>query len=280
MLIGKLLGSSIKRLRSHFIGLQILLTGFIGFCLFNVAYANGGTPPTPAPQQWHIHIAPYAWIFGMKGNMTLKNQVADLDFTPIDVLKSIQDIDFIGQLHTELQRGPLDLMLDTTYLRLTKKIRFNKFGVDITPAMGIVDFGAYYTVSEFAPIHNANRNIALQVFGGGRYFYMSAKLKPLRLRTISDNAAFITPIIGGRLQLPLSENFGVNVRGDIGGFGIDDAKFTWAATILGHYRFHKHWFVALGYRWLDLNFSQGEGKNKTGVDALLSGPIIGFIFRY
>ena len=66
----------------------------------------------------------------------------------------------------------------------------------------------------------------------------------------------------------------------MGGFGIGSASdLTWSITTYLNYQFSKHWSLAGGYRYLDMDYSRGSGTSKFGLDGSLEGFMIGFSWR-
>jgi hypothetical protein len=237
-------------------------------------------PVIQQSNKWQVLIAPYGWLFGTDGTITARGTESTVDVTPMDLLRNLSAIDFIGQIHLELKRGPINLVFDPTYLKLTQSVRVGPIGADITPSMTIIDFGAYFTVLRKMASDHPYRGGIFQLFGGGRYFKIGAKIKPLRLPSVSGSTDFLAPVIGARLGLALNRALAFIAKADFGGFNVDCAKSTWGGALLGKYRFHKNWQVVAGYRWLSVNFSKGSGTSKGGMDATLYGPEAGIAVNF
>jgi len=239
----------------------------------NANHANDTNPTKD--YKWHFLIAPYGWLFGMHGPLVVKGSVTNVDLTPSDTLRLISDIDAIWQLHLEALHGPLALMVDTTYLKLTTDVGVGPIGLTLTPSLTIIDFGAFYTIATNPAMGDATTPVRFQLFGGGRYFKIAARVTPKRFPTISGSQHILAPIVGARLIFPVEKQFQFIVRGDVGGFNVDCTRSTWSATILGQYLFH-HWLaLSVGYRALGVHFM----KEASGGDLTLYGPVVGLIFK-
>ena len=87
------------------------------------------------------------------------------------------------------------------------------------------------------------------------------------------------PIVGANLSLPLGKNFSLNVRGDIGGFGVG-SDLTWQVfpTLAGN--------LPIGDRskpgtcWLYMDYETGSGASHFKYDVLTQGPQLGVTFSF
>jgi hypothetical protein len=68
-------------------------------------------------------------------------------------------------------------------------------------------------------------------------------------------------------------------RGDIGGFGVG-CDFTWNASGLLVWQPWKHVALAAGYRALDQDYEDGEGRDRYKWDAVMHGPLAGINFTW
>lgn len=234
-----------------------------------------------AAPSWHFLIAPYGWIFGMRGDMIIRGTRSTVDMTPHDILNLLDDVDFIGELHMEAEHGPLTLMVDPTYLKLTTDVGVGPIGVTLSPSLTILDFGAFYTVLTNPALHDATSPVKFQLFAGGRYFKMKLKISPKRFPSASGSQHILAPIVGGRLIFPIDKKFTFTARGDIGGFDFDDTQSTWSATLLGQYAFNKCVTLAVGYRFLGIHFIKNVAgtTTKSGMNITFYGPVVGIIFK-
>ena len=90
------------------------------------------------------------------------------------------------------------------------------------------------------------------------------------------------PVVGMRLRHKTRWGGEVLLRGDIGGFGIG-SDFTWQA--FGGYAHvwpQDGWDISavVGYRALSLDYDEGAGNRRRGLDVVLHGPMMGVKFRW
>jgi hypothetical protein len=129
----------------------------------------------------------------------------------------------------------------------------------------IVDLvGAYRISSSF------------EVLAGARYTALQTTVE-LTTSQLDQQAevskGWIDPVVGAQAFLPLSEAFQLQLRGDIGGFGVG-CDFTWQATTRINWQVSESVRLALGYRWLDQDYESGSGTDAFTWDILTQGPLI------
>jgi hypothetical protein len=69
------------------------------------------------------------------------------------------------------------------------------------------------------------------------------------------------------------------VYGEIGGFGAG-SDFTWQLFPRVGFRLTEKASREFGWRWLDLDYADGDGTEQFGYDVLTQGPAGGFAFRF
>jgi hypothetical protein len=89
------------------------------------------------------------------------------------------------------------------------------------------------------------------------------------------------PFIGGRVGWDASKRWSLGLRGDIGGFGIGDAaQFTWQLEGTAAFRLASWSRLLAGYRVLSFDTVDGGGTERSGVDLLQQGFIVGVAFGF
>ncbi len=243
----------------------------------SMAKQDTGEPPNPlaAPaskqsDDWEFTLSPYLWMMSIRAEISAGpiNSTSEACFT--DLLK---DMDMGAMLRFEGRRGRWGFYVDGTYVALSDDararigpFRLRGLDADLELVQSWVDFGGMY---RFGP---PARSFDLML--GGRYAYISndVSVGPLDLDTSDDSLA---PVVGGRVELGLSERWLFSTRGDVGGFGIGDAaELTWGLTGLFGYRLTDRTTIGFGYRYYDIEFS---GDN---LDMQFHGPIAGVSFHF
>jgi len=117
-----------------------------------------------------------------------------------------------------------------------------------------------------------------ELLGGVRYFEndLHMRLKSVNGVKVSskDSQTWADPMIGARLIHPLSQNWLVEVRADIGGFGVQ-SQFEWNAEGLFGYRLSNTNLLWAGYRALDVDYKEGSPANRYTFDVRMEGFVGG-----
>ncbi len=90
---------------------------------------------------------------------------------------------------------------------------------------------------------------------------------------------WVDPAIVVRMQLPNAGKWLLQLRGDIGGFGIG-SDLAWQVQAYGGYRFSRLIHVAAGYRAFDIDYDTGEAESYFLYDVLASGPVVQLGFNF
>lgn len=103
------------------------------------------------------------------------------------------------------------------------------------------------------------------------------ELEAGRGNSIDDTEGWFEPFIGGRTLLQLGEHWNIALRGDVGGFGVDDSEFSWQAVGAVCYKIRQDgWTLNLfgGYRALGQDYERGGFT----WDMVVHGPVLGAQF--
>jgi hypothetical protein len=261
---------------------QVLILLIMLFAL-TVPRVYGETTPAdqPAKSRWEFVMAPYLWMPGLSGDVTVKGIPAHVNIPFSDILK---DLNFTGQVHLEAWKDRWGLFLDTLYLNLSSDAQGIVGSGDSGFQAWTVEFGGFYRFAMCPLGKDEKTALTMEAMVGGRYWNMLATLDlslPLT-HTIVDTSGrkeWIDPFVGVRMRLDLSNKFSVSLRGDVGGFDVG-SKFTYNAVGLVGYNISPVVSVWLGYRVLGVNYESGSGFNKFKFDGTFYGPITGIVFRF
>ncbi len=210
--------------------MKLLCLGLLA-CFFTHTFAhNENTPqayqlmrPSTDPKLYFL-IAPYAYIFGMNGTQTIQGQTSKIDTTPADVLKNLDKIDAIFQLHTELVKGPWNLFVDPTYIKVTMPLSQGPIRGSFSNTIAIFDYGVFRTLFED---FTTSRPYKVQAMIAGRYFGIKGDINLNKIVSTGKAQRFNTPMIGARWTKYLSDRTSLDIRGDYGGFHLDNVDKTY-----------------------------------------------------
>ena len=222
-------------------------------------------------EQWHYFIGGYGYIFGINGDVTIKNTPTHLATTPVDILENLDKVDAIFQLHIEARHGRWDFFTDSTYLKVTMPISQGKLSGSISPEIAILDFGTYYSLWGERYIA---RPWVLQGLVAARVFSLKSTIVLDNIANISGKQTFVAPMVGGRFLKNISKNWDYDLRIDIGGFGVDDMTRTWDVYTFLNYSINNNWSAMLGWHSMGMKNQRGKNDSLFKMNTKFWGPLL------
>ena len=272
----------------------------------SAAYSQTAQPPepkaaTPAESKWKVEVAPYFWMAGLKGDLTIKGIDASVNASFSDIWSNLK---FGGMARVEARNDKWGIFLDTTYLKLEPSVGGTRSftgplgrrtaellaGADLTMEQWTLELGGAYQLAKIPVGEDKERIMYLDLLAGGRYWYLSADIdikaalatnNNLITRNISQGGSkeWIDPFVGLRTRIQLSKNLMLVLRGDIGGFSVG-SQFSWNASGYLGYSVSEMVNLWAGYRALGVNYHDGSGDNKFVYDVTFQGPVGGVGFQF
>jgi hypothetical protein len=268
-------------------------------------------PPAPA---WAFYGTPYLWAPSLDGTSTIWGRSLDVDVSFIDMVERSQiPKELFGLMGAfEARKDSWSFYTDMAYMRLAADRSGTRF-FSVNPLvsgtlsasasakfeMFIGEFGAAYEIVRFgSPVGTMGSATAIDLYGGGRVWWQQAEASlALTLGlTIGDleisrgfavakggDVSWVDPFVGARLRHRFSPSTELVVKGDVGGFGVG-SSFSWQAAGTFNWEFaqtqHAVWSAVIGYRALQVDYSQGEGVTLYEFDMLMHGPVFGVTARF
>jgi hypothetical protein len=232
-------------------------------CAFIVSLGAGfaarAQEEAPSPP-WSFTLTPYLWAAGLDGNTS-----ADDVGTEIDTgykFFSLENLDWTLGTAFEAQKGRWTLLVDGLYVRFS-----DEFDPPVFADSAAEISGGFLETSAAVP---AARVPGLEVVFGMRYVTLESTVQ-LTPSLIGDaNEGWLDPLVGVRYERAFNDRWSMNLRGDIGGFGVSSDLATNVAATVG-YRLTQATTLRFGYRLLQMDFD-GDGFV---LDAILQGYTIG-----
>jgi len=224
-----------------------------------ITLALAGTLVVPAlraeeTSPWRFEVTPYLLMPGIFGDIG----IGPID-SPMDVSfdKIWHNLEFTAMGTVGVGYGRWALTTDVVYLGVGGSK--GPLGLDLEQWM--VEPTLSYTVWK-----------GVEVLAGARYNNLSAEITEGPLgRNPSGTQAWWDPLVGANLSLPLGRNFSVNLRGDIGGFGVN-SDLTWQAYPFLGWQFARWGSLQAGYRFFSIDYETGSGRSRFNYDVLYRGP--------
>lgn len=239
--------------------------------------------------------APYAWAFGLEGDIGVGDRVASIDDSFLDIMDQSDSIVAL-QGHVEARYRRVGAFLDGAYADITltpgasatRRLFDAEVDTDIDEEILLVEAGAFYRVLEEQRLWGEPANggglLSADLLAGARYtsldFDVDAELTVNQQEIEADfegDRDWVDPFVGVRTDLRLTESIDLSLRGDVGGV-VTGSDFTWNTQALLGYRFALFGAPATawgGYRALGQEYDDSSGDREFTWDVVLHGPIIG-----
>jgi hypothetical protein len=215
--------------------------------------------PTDA---WSVEITPYAWLPGIKGDVTVRNTTVDVDQSFSDIFKSVKfaaDALGIARYNNWVIYTQLDYFsLSTTQL-------------ENPPSRG--SFATKETLYLVAAGYRVNGWSSGQTFDfllGAQGLHTDNTLSFYQIGSFSNTNNIVDAVFMVRPSFQFSQHWLFNPTISVGG---GDSKLTYQLQPQFQYQFNATWEMRFGYRRLSYNIDSHRGNN---LDVRMSGPLIGF----
>lgn len=248
----------------------------------------------------NVSIAPFVWLPGLDGTITVDGISANVDLTFADIVDDTDRVfGLMGAVDFEYERFVFQINGVWTTAKqsgVTAQVPAGTLSADIdVNTVWAEFFGGYRVVRhplDEAPI--PKRFLTLDAYIGGRVTWISSdetvtSATPLLLpdgttlpagvsRSFDQSETWVDPIIGLRLGMDITEGWAFQVRGDIGGCS-SGSNFAWqAAGFIGYRWRYETWSLALYGGWRALGQDYADGAFEW--DVIASGPLIGLSIEF
>jgi opacity protein-like surface antigen len=269
----------------------IFAMGLIFIC--SSAYCQEDDPcvkKEPVDDKWNFMVTPYFNANSLDVVSTINGVEADVDLDFSDI---IDDFDVWGvatRVDARKGKSKWGLFLDGWYLDLESDFKLNHDAIDkveVDISQGQVDLAVTYRLFKGLPMKKVGcyLPLSLDVWGGARYAYLKQKIKPESNipavpRTLGKSKDWVEPLVGARIQFPVTKKLTLHALGDVSGFGVGSASDrTWSCTAGFDYQLFEKVSFKLGYKYYDIKYSNGSGTSKFGLDGTEQGPWLGITFH-
>ena len=243
---------------------------FVGLVLLIMSTSAYGKEEQPVTNDWKFNLAPlYIWGMFMSGDMTAKGSTNPVDVKFGDV---VSNLSAIFTVHFEgVWKNQWGFLVDFSYVKLggDQETGGPKIHVDFKDLM--TEAAGYYRFSKGPH--------ALDALFGVRYTHLSPTIGVGNLPSQTSRQDWVDPIIGARYIWTICDQWKLNLRGDIGGFGVG-SDFTYNAIGLVEYKPWKHVSFLGGYRVLYQNYKDGSGVDEFKFDVTMHGPVLALNFTW
>ena len=224
---------------------------------------------------WQVAASPYLWLPGVHGTVGAFDRDASVSASPIDLLSHFR-FGLMGAADARWKR--LVLPLDLIWGRLADDRAVPRPGLGATTAD--VKASMFMLTPKVGVRLLDEPKIKCDFLTGFRYWHLGQTLSfsPSILNlNFSTSQSWVDPLVGGRIEAPLSSKFVATVFGDVGGWGTGSQLEYQVGGVLG-YKLKETATLQTGYRYLAVDY-RGGGVRRPVFDAHLSGVLLGVTFN-
>lgn len=233
------------------------------------------------PVPWRFAITPYLWVPGQHGDVTIRGRTGTVDMDVWDTFDLLTE-DFNAALvfHAEASKGPLAIFFDAMYLNLEGEKDTPVGTATASYTQGFYELGVSYATmgNPAAATDSDPAKFTLEPLAGIRVYQLDADIiAPAGNIQASGSETWADGFVGLRGSARVSGGCSLFARGDIGAGGSDLAWNIYAGVDVKL----ASWFsLEAGYRWMDIDYSDGSGNDQMAYDMRLDGPFLGMTFRF
>lgn len=253
--------------------LNAALCLLVGLCTGASVQAEG--PTAGKGEGWDYVIAPYLWLAGASGDVSIGAIEASgkPDFGDL-----VNNIEGGGMGYFSARKGKWGVYVDVTSVKISTPGAAGAAVVTAETTTSFAEAGVLYRANEsyWGPDGDP---VSTDLFFGGRYLYLESDIKLAAGGNVPGYQDWFDPIFGATYSRGFTKKFTLTTSGDVGGIGIG-SDFTWSAEVMGGYRMTPRSNFWFGYRYLDIDYDDGFGAGRFTFDVAIYGPILGASFHF
>jgi len=221
--------------------------------------------------EWHVDWVPfYLWFSGLSGTVGAQGYDVPVNVSFSQVLSNLN----IGLMSVlDVRRKRIGLVTDLVFMSLSSPQQ-------ATPING----GAYSGFNANAKTFWVAPELYFRVIdkpmftvdavGGGRFWRLDNSISlsagTLSAATVGQTQSWVDPVLGARFRVNLPKDCFATLAGDAGGFGVGSQLTYQIYTGVGK-EFKKKFSAILGYRYMDVDYTNGGFLYDTHMSGLLAG---------
>lgn len=188
---------------------------------------------------------------------------------------------FMGRF--EAARGPWHLYADGFYVALDETVDWTIRDEDTTGQLEAYVLRAFVAwqptwalgCGPCAPV------LAAGPLVGARGFSVDVHVDPVDGDGLDRGDAWVDPIVGLKADLTFGNGAVLSALADVG-TSFDGAHTSWSLALELAWPLDRRgrWFARAGWSMLDIEFEVGTGDRARGIDLHLTGPSVGFTYRF
>jgi hypothetical protein len=233
--------------------------------LANAAAEDAAPAPAPAPQsQLEFNVAPFAWLPGTSGDVTVRGHQFQADKSFSDIFNKSDSLLGLAA-HFEARKDKFGVFAEPIYMQLKFDQTVETVQTHLTSDLEYVEFGGFYRAFQgTVGVDGKPRDWLIDGLVGGRYTYLNQEVSVEGFpKSPSKSASWVAPFLGAR---PPRSGRPLSVRDSRRhrrlGAGSDFSWNTWALLGYRFPLFSAQGLVFAGYKALAQNYKSGSGADE------------------
>lgn len=118
------------------------------------------------------------------------------------------------------------------------------------------------------------------VLGGARVWHLDYTMDEIGGSNLIDQrSTWVDPLLGMRMLLDLPYGYGLELRGDVGGFGLG-SEFAWNVEVSFQTQITENIGAEIGFRHLQTRYESGSGADRFEWDVAIAGLYGSVLIRF
>ncbi len=215
---------------------------------------------TPADEGWSFEVLPYVWGSGITGDVGIGPVESEVDVSFEDLVENLDMGAMLG-LEASPANSDWSLLFDFMYFDIGDDIT----GVDVDVSELMMELDVAYRPEGWDE---------MELLAGLRYVDIDAEVVVGPLSP-SLSESWVDPVVGVRGLTPISEDWSLRWRGDVGGFGVG-SDLSYQLSALFQCPIGDSTQFGIGWRHLAVDYDDDGFAYDTETSGLIMGLSIAF----
>ena len=197
----------------------------------------------------------------------------------------LSKIDAVGMLHIEWRPNRFGLLMDYMFLDLSDAERKQilpppspAFFINAEVNLKVLELGGFFRQEGDAD-NGFDWLLGVRNIDVDQQVLLTPDTSNAVTERIDSNASYNDVYAGARVVWLMGESWPLTLRADVGG-GDTEGTVNFVGTVSYMFPIRYHIGATLGYRYTKLKLQNTSGGDVVDSELTLSGPLLGFVFKF